>query len=318
MTARLKNLSRDWRSINGMTDLEASDLIKADDIDILVDLAGHTAKSRLRLFAYQPAPIQVTYLGYPYTTGMATMQYRLTDAVADPPDEPASHIEELWRLPGGFCCYAPPPKSPDVGPSPAQQKGHVTFGSLHALHRLNPGVIDLWSAILRAVPTAHLLIFRHTLQGKMKEGLLKQFTDRGIDPGRIELRHGFSRDDTSRYLEVYNDVDIALDTFPWSGHTTACEAMWMGVPVITLRGTRHAGRMVASVLTQIGMTDMIAETPEQYLEKAVQVAQDIDALARLRGEMRSRLQNSPLCDGKAFTRNLEAAYREMWNRWCAQ
>jgi protein O-GlcNAc transferase len=318
MTARLKTLSREWRSVSGLTDQELAKLVRADGIDILVDLAGHTAKSRLRFFAHQPAPVQVTYLGYPYTTGLSTIQYRLTDAVADPPGEPVSHTEELIRLPGGFCCYAPPSTAPDPGPLPAQKAGYITFGSLHALHRLNAEVLDLWSAILRAVPTAHLLIFRHTLRGNIKEGLFRQFNERGIEAARIDMRQDYSKDDSSRYLAVYQGVDVSLDTFPWSGHTTACESLWMGVPVITLRGNRHAGRMVASVLTQIGLPDFIAESPEQYVEKAVQAAQDIERLAKLRSELRDLVKNSPLCDGKKFARNLEAAYREMWVRLCKQ
>jgi protein O-GlcNAc transferase len=297
-----------------LTDLEIANLVRQDGIDILVDLAGHTAKSRLRFFAHQPALVQVTYLGYPYTTGLSTIQYRLTDAVADPPGEPTCHTEELIRLPQGFCCYAPPTNAPESGPLPAQQAGYVTFGSLHALQRLNADVLDLWAAVLRAVPTSQLLIFRHTLQGKMKENLHRQLVERGIDTSRIKLRNAFSKEDTSRYLTVYQAVDISLDTFPWSGHTTACESLWMGVPVITLRGTRHAGRMVASVLTHLGLPDLIADTPEQYIEKAAQLAQDIDRLAKLRSELREKVKNSPLCDGKGFTRSLEEAYREMWQR----
>jgi protein O-GlcNAc transferase len=317
MTARLKTLSRGWHSITGLNDAEVANLVRADGIDILVDLAGHTAKSRLRFFALQPAPVQVTYLGYPYTTGLPTMHYRLTDAVADPPGEPTSHTEELIRLPHGFCCYTPPSTAPDVAPLPALKAGFVTFGSLHALHRLNPAVLDLWSEVLRAAPTARLLVFRHSLQGKMKENLHRQLTERGIDPARIELRSAYAKDSSnSPYLGVYHDVDISLDTFPWSGHTTACESLWMGVPVITLRGTRHAGRMVASVLTQIGLPELIADTPQQYVEKAAQLAQDLDRMTQLRGELRDRMRNSPLCDGKGFTRGLEAAYREMWQKWC--
>jgi len=315
MTARLKSLSRGWRSLTGLNDAEAADLVRADGIDILVDLAGHTAKSRIRFFAHQPAPVQVTYLGYPSTTGLTTVGYCLTDAVADPPGEPVSHTEELFRLPRGFCCYTPPPEAPDPSPLPAPKAGHVTFGSLHAVHRLNAAVLDLWCAILRAVPTAHLLVFRHTLQGQTKERLQRQLIERGIEAGRIDLRHGQAKDG-GRYLAVYHDIDLSLDTFPWSGHTTACESLWMGVPVVTLRGTRHAGRMVASVLTQIGLTDLIAETPEQYQELAVQLAQDLDRLAKLRGQLREQMRNSPLCDCKGFTRSLEAAYREMWQHWC--
>jgi protein O-GlcNAc transferase len=318
MTARIKMLSKEWRSITGLSDLEVAKLVRDDGIDVLVDLAGHTAKSRLRFFAHQPAPVQVTYLGYPYTTGLSTVQYRLTDAVADPPGEPIIHTEELIRLTGGFCCYAPPINAPDPNPLPAQKAGHVTFGSLHALHRLNPEVLDLWSAILRALPTAHLLIFRHTLRGNIKENLFRQLVERDVEAERIDMRQEYSKDDSSRYLTVYENVDFSLDTFPWSGHTTACESLWMGVPVITLRGNRHAGRMVASVLTQIGLPDLIAESRDQYVEKAVQLAQDLERLAKLRSELRELVKNSPLCDGKAFTRSLEAAYRGMWERYCRQ
>jgi predicted O-linked N-acetylglucosamine transferase (SPINDLY family) len=290
-------------------------MIRADGIDILVDLAGHTAKSRVRVFAHKPAPVQVTYLGYPSTTGLTTVDYRLTDAIADPPGEESTYTEDLFRLPAGFCCFTPPPAAPDPNALPAPKVGYVTFASLHALHRLNPAVLDLWCSLLRALPAAHLLVFRHTLQGQTKENLRRQLTDRGIEPNRIDLRQGPAKDG-GRYLDVYHDVDIALDTFPWSGHTTSCEALWMGVPVITLRGKRHAGRMVSSVLTQLGLQDLIAETPEQYLEIAVKLANDLDHLATLRTGLRERMKNSPLCDCKGFTRSLEVAYRQMWRKWC--
>jgi predicted O-linked N-acetylglucosamine transferase (SPINDLY family) len=246
---------------------------------------------------------------------MTTVDYRLTDEIADPPGEPVCHTEQLYRLPGGFCCYTPPPAAPDPNPLPAVQKGYVTFGSLHALHRLNPAVLDLWCAILRAVPKAHLVIFRHTLQGQTQERLHRQLVERGIEPSRIDLRHGKAKEG-GRYLGVYHDIDISLDTFPWSGHTTACESLWMGVPMITLRGTRHAGRMVSSILTHLSLADLITETPEQYQERAVQLIQDLDKLAQLRNGLREQMKSSPLCDCKNFTRVLEGAYREMWTRWC--
>ena len=160
-----------------------------------------------------------------------------------------------------------------------------------------------------------MLIFRHTLQGKVKDAILRQFTERGIEAGRIELRHRL--DNTGIYLGVHHGVDISLDTFPWSGHTTACESLWMGVPMVTLRAGCHAGRMVASVLTQTGLTELIANTPEEYVEIATRLAQDVNRLGAMRSQLREQVKNSPLCDGKGFTRGLETAYREMWQKWCA-
>ncbi len=313
MTARLQALAHGWRSISGLDDAQVRNLILADGIDILVDLAGHSSKNRLRVLAHKPAPIQVTYLGYPNTTGLTAVDYCLTDAIVDPPGEPAHFTEELIRLPQGFCSYTAF-AAPEVNASPALRNGFVTFASLHSLPKLNAGVFDLWSLILRAVPTAHLLIFRHSLQGKVKDAIFDRLTERGIEPARIELRHKL--ESNGNFLTVYHGVDISLDTFPWSGHTTVCDALWMGVPTVTLRAESHAGRMGASVLTSAGLADFIADTPEQYVEIASRLAQDLNRLAGLRSQLRQQVRNSPLCDGKGFTRSLEAAYRTMWLRWC--
>jgi predicted O-linked N-acetylglucosamine transferase (SPINDLY family) len=311
MTERLRALAGHWRPIAGLGDAEVAEQVRADGIDILVDLAGHTG-TRLGVFARQPAPVQVTYLGYPATTGLSAVHYRLTDAVADPPGEPTGHTEELVRLPEGFCCYAPPP-APDVSPLPAQSNGYLTFGSLHKLAKLNGAVLDLWCAALRAVPSARLLLFRDALRGSTRDYFRQQFQQRGIAEERVVLRH--QTDQTGSFLSVYGEVDVLLDTFPWSGHATACEALWMGVPVLTLLGDRHAGRMVASVLTRLGLTDYIARTPEEFVAKAVELAADLPSLADLRGRLREAMRASPLCDGATFTRHLEAAYREMWQCW---
>ncbi|HYV39602.1 MAG TPA: tetratricopeptide repeat protein [Gemmataceae bacterium] len=314
MTAQLKSLAHQWRSTHGLNDYQMADMIRADRIDILVDLAGHTAKSRLRVFTHKPAPVQVTWLGYPCTTGLLTMDYLLTDAIVDPPGEIAWFTEELIRLPNGFCCYQPPRGAIDVNPLPAKQAGHITFGSMHNVPRLNGQVLDLWCALLRAMPSARLVIFRNSLQGKSRESIHRQLLERGMDPARFDLL--FSIKGLSSWLDMYNRFDISLDTFPWSGHTTTCESLWMGVPMVTLRGTRHAGRMVSSVLTQVGLTDWIAETPEQYVEIAMRMGQDVDKLAEMRASLRERVGNSPLCDGKNFTPTVEAVYREIWQRWC--
>jgi predicted O-linked N-acetylglucosamine transferase (SPINDLY family) len=315
VTDRLRGRAAGWRSTCGQSDAQVADQVRADGIDLLVDLAGHSASNRLGVFAHQPAPVQVSYLGYPNTTGLATIGHRVTDAVCDPPGEPARHTEALVRLPGCFCCYAPPEDAPSEAPLPALARGHVTFGSLHHLAKLNGAVLDLWCAVLRAVPSARLLVFRNTLRGSPEQRLRREFLDRGIEASRVELRHeaGPGRD----YLDVYADVDVLLDTLPWSGHATTCEALWMGVPVLTLLGGRHAGRMSASVLAAAGLAECVAKTPEDYVALASRWAGDMGRLAALRAGLREQVRRSPLCDGRAFTTELEAVYRQLWRRWCA-
>jgi predicted O-linked N-acetylglucosamine transferase (SPINDLY family) len=311
-TAYLKTLAGHWRD-KSLSDDDLAEQVRRDRIDILVDLAGHTADNRLRLFARQPAPVQVSYLGYPATTGVAAIAYRLVDALTDPPGEPICHTEELVRLPL-FCCYAPPRNAPPVSPLPAGQRGTLTFGSLHKLEKLNPAVLDLWCRLLHDLPGARLLLCRNTLQGSVAEHFLRQFRERGVGRDRLEFRS--VQPVNRQHLSVYNAIDVALDPFPWGGHTTACEALWMGVPVLTLRGRTHAGRMVASVLAAVGLTDLIAEDPDAYRANAVRLAADVPGLAALRARLRSRMASSPLCDGIGFTRALEEAYRHLWRRWC--
>jgi predicted O-linked N-acetylglucosamine transferase (SPINDLY family) len=316
LSARVRGLAHGWRAIAGLTDAQVADQMRADGIDILVDLAGHTVNNRLRAFTYKPAPVQITYLGYPNTTGLRTMDYRITDKIADPPGEPVRQTEELVRLPGAFCCYAPPDEAPTVTPSPARQKGQVTFGSPHHLAKLNADVLDLWCRILHALPAARLLVFRHTLKGKLKEDLQRRFAERGIGSDRVELQT--ATDMTRAFLGWYGAVDITLDAFPWSSHTTACDSLWMGVPLLTLSGTTHAARMATSVLKHLGLDDLVATTPEEYLARALELASDVDRLARMRSTLRERLRESPLCNGRGFTHRLEDVYRDVWRRWCAR
>ena len=315
VTRRFQAKAHAWRSTVGHSDAEVIAQIHSDQIDILVDLAGHTANNRLGVLAHKPAPVQITYLGYPNTTGLATVDYRLTDVVADPSGEPVRYTEELVRLPLAFC-YAVLEDAPKIVAPPASVRGHVTFGSLHNLAKLNGQVLDLWCALLRAVPTSRLLVFRHTLHGSAHEYFHRHLTQRGIGPERFDLRHAAAG--RSNYLDVYTSVDIALDAFPWNGHTTACEALWMGVPVVTLYGNRYAGRMAASALTALGLTELIARSPEQYVDIAARWANDFDRLGRLRTSLREKMRTSPLCDGAAFTRSLEEAYRTVWRRWCSR
>jgi predicted O-linked N-acetylglucosamine transferase (SPINDLY family) len=280
----------------------------------------------VKIFAHKPAPVQVTWLGYMNTTGLKAVDYRLTDNVLDLPEQgsgdtsqgldstPIRDTEELIRLPHGFCCFAAPGHAPPVSPLPALERGGLTFGSLHNLFKLNSRVFDLWCRLLQALPSARLLMFRDTLTGTARDHVRGQFIERGIAPGRLDLRQGSS---APGYLGIYSEIDISLDTFPFTGGVTTCESLWMGVPVLSLCGVRPAGRNAAALLSNVGLQDWIAETPEQYLALAQRVANDLDALVRLRAELRDRML-ATICDAARFTRELEAAYRAMWQRWCAK
>ena len=314
VTERLRARVTGWRPIHGQSDEEVAAQVRADGIDILVDLAGHTG-GRLGLFALQPAPVQISWLGYPATTGLSAMQYRLTDAIADPPGEDSCHTEELVRLPGGFCAYLPAADAPPVSPPPCCENQVVTFGSLHKLAKLNDAMLDLWCDLLRTVPNTRLLVFRDGLRGSVAEDFRSRFQRRGIGEDRVLLRHRVER--PGGYFSVYQDVDVLLDVFPWSGHATACEALWQGVPVVTLLGERHAGRMVASVLTQVGLAELIASSPQEYVAQAAGLARSKDRLSALRFGLREQMRRSPLCDGAGLTKNLEATYRTLWRRWSA-
>jgi predicted O-linked N-acetylglucosamine transferase (SPINDLY family) len=314
MTQHLQSRAHQWRQTVNMPHEALFNGIRQDRIDILVDLCGHMGNNRLQVFARKPAPVQVSYLGYPATTGLPAIDYRLVDAITDPPGEPAFHTEELVRLPDVFCCYLGPPHLPLETSPPLQRTGSVTFGSLHKLEKVNDRVMDVWCAVLKDEPSARFLIGRDTLQGKTNERLLARFIERGIDASRIILRQANSF--SFQHMQLYDEIDVSLDTFPWSGHTTACESLWMGVPVVTLRGQRFAGRMVASVLTCLGLRELIAETTEEYRRLAVKLAHDLPRLANLRGRLRSMMVQSPLCDGPGFAKKIEDAYRWMWRRWC--
>ncbi len=316
ITARLQNLADRWKSIMGLTGTQVAEMIRADGIDILVDLAGHTGNNALKVFSYKPAPVQITWLGYPDTTGLYTIDYRLTDALCDPPGNEAFHTESLWRLPDCFLCYQPLAGAPDVAPLPTLEKGYVTFGSFNHLPKINEKVIALWAELLVAVPQSRLLIKNKSLTD---EATAKRYYDsfaaRGIGRERVELT-GFTETQVA-HLDVYRRIDIALDTFPYNGTTTTCEALWMGVPVVTLAGVRHSGRVGVSLLNAVGLQGWIAETPEHYIAIATGMAADIPRLASLRAGLRQRMAASPLCNGPAFARKVETAYRRMWRTLCS-
>jgi predicted O-linked N-acetylglucosamine transferase (SPINDLY family) len=316
VTARLRSLSALWRDINAMNDDQLANQIHADAIDILVDLAGHMGENRLSVFSRKAAPIQVSWLGYPNTTGLTTMDYRLTDDMADPPGlTDRFYTERLFRLPRGFLCYQPPAAAPAVGVSPFAAAGHITFGSCNNLSKVTFAVIALWSAILHAVPGSRLILKSASLTDiATREPYYREFEKHGIMRARLDFR-GLNWK-LADHQSVYNEIDIALDPFPYNGATTTCEALWMGVPVITLAGKAHAGRVGVSLLTQAGLTELIAESPDDYVRIAAELANSPARLSELRSTLRRRMVASPLCDAKAFAQAVEDAYRVMWREWC--
>jgi predicted O-linked N-acetylglucosamine transferase (SPINDLY family) len=314
VTVRLRHLAHAWRQITAMGDDAVAELIRADRIDILVDLSGHTAGNRLMVFARKPAPVQVTYLGYATTTGLSAMDYRLTDWFLSPPDSPEWSSEELIRLEPSCHCYRPPADAPPVAPLPAITIGHVTFGSFNSLAKLTTPVIGVWAQILHALPQACLILKDRTLaDSAQRQRYLDLFEQHGIGGNRITLLprapiHG-------DHLAVYGHIDLGLDPFPYNGCTSTCESLWMGVPVITLAGVMSYSRYGLSLLSTLGLDDLVTTTPEAYVAKAVELATQPNVLARLRATLRSRMAASPLCDNITFARNVDRAYRLMWHRW---
>jgi len=310
-TDQIRHHADIWRSIAGMSDSRAADLIRLDQIDILVDLALHTAGNRLLVFARKPAPVQVTYLGYCSSTGLETMDYRLSDPHLDPVDSDLSvYSERTIRLPETYWCYANADPATEPSPSPALAAGFITFGCLNNFAKVAPA-LDLWVEILRNVPHSRLIV--HSPPGTHLNGVRHRFTAAGVSPDRLEFPGQQPR---PQYLRTYQRIDIALDPFPWCGGITTCDALWMGVPVITLVGRTAVGRGGASILANIGLPELIAPTPEQYLQIATTLAKDLPRLADLRRTLRPRMQASPLMDAPRFARNIEAAYRRMWRTWC--
>ena len=315
VTDRLKGLTDCWRDIAGMSDDQVANLVRKDGIDILVDLAGHTAYNRMLMFARKPAPIQATYIGYVGTTGLPTMDYRITDGCADPQGE-TDHLytEKLIRLPHSFLCYKPPDNCPETAKLPALKTRQITFGSFNNLAKVTPEVIALWSAILSKVPGSRMLMKSKALADKNTRQRIREiFIKNGITAARINLT-GFTPS-FAEHLKLYNTVDIGLDTFPFNGTTTTCEAMWMGVPIIILAGKTHVSRVGVSLLSNIGLTDLIAESTETYLEKAVKLAGDLKRLEKIRTNLRDMMLHSVLTDARCFTSALEEAFRKIWRHW---
>lgn len=317
LTCYFREQSDHWRPIWNVDTHDVTSMIRRDGIDILVDLSGHTKDNRMDVFARKPAPLQVSWLGYPNTTGLPSMDFRITDAIADPPgiaDE--LHTERLLRLPGTFLCFYPPPDAPAITKRgcPSQRNGFVTFGSFNNLSKISSTTLELWARTLVELPGSKLLIKRDALADAGVRGYFEDTFERfGVEKDRLILRHS---SDMSKHVSQYQEIDIALDTFPYNGTTTTCEALWMGVPVVTLRGDRHAARVSASILSIIGLDDLVAATGDEYVAKAVAIACDVHFRQKLRHELRGMISNSLLGDGSAFTKNLECTYRSIWTEWC--
>lgn len=313
VTLRLKSMAAHWRPVAAMDDDALCEQIRADRIDILVDLAGHTTHNRLLAFARKPAPIQVSWLGYFNTTGLGTMDYFLSDPWSSPAGQERYYVENLLRLPHTRFCYQPPEYMPGVSPLPAEKTGHVTFGCMNNLSKLNEKVLALWGEVLRAVPGATLLVQAAALDdapNRLRFGNL--CASQGIAPARLALR-GFAP--IEQAAAGYADIDVALDPFPFCGGMTSLEALWLGVPVLTLAGETIAGRQSTSMLMNLGLPQLVAASAEQYVAHAARIARELPRLAELRGSLRARFATSPLMDYGGFARQLEAAYRDMWLGW---
>jgi len=315
VTERLKGYAGTWLDISACSDEAVANRIREERIDILVDLTGHTSRHRLMVFARKPAPIQVTYLGYPATSGMRAMDYRLSDAWADPEGQGRYHSEKLLRLPAGFLCYAPSAAAPRVAPSPYTKNGYISFGCFNHLSKVTPEVIEVWSHILQRLPDSHLVLKHVSLQDAgVRERYLRMFEGHGVGRERIDMLTWSAS--VAEHLGCYSRVDIALDTFPYNGTTTSCEALWMGVPVVCLEGKAHAGRVGLSLLESAGRREWVAGNRQEYASLALQLAADPEHLAELRQGLRQQLTSSSLCDRRATTHALEAAYRSMWQACC--
>jgi protein O-GlcNAc transferase len=311
-TQRFEKLSHQWRNIAAATMQEVVDLVRHDAIDILIDLAGHTAYNRMVVFAHKPAPIQISWLGYPNTSGLTAMDYRITDAIADPVGETEHlHTERFIRLPVSAWCFRATEVDPPVAALPALTNGYVTFGCFNAMQKINEELLSLWAEILHSVPESRLYLKNKAIAfPQLQERVRKFFAERGIESQRIIVSPQLA--EVREHLEHYGRVDISLDTLPYHGTTTTCESLWMGVPVVTMAGKVHNSRVGASLLHQIGHTEWIAAHRQEYVAIACSLAADLSQLSQLRQQLRDTMRASPLMDEVRFTRDMEAALREAW------
>ena len=315
-SVRLREYFDGWQEVDALSDIALADKIYEDQIDILVDLAGHSANNRLGVLARKPAPIQATWLGYPNTSGLSTVDYRITDAIADPIGESdALNTESLIRLDDGFLCYQGDDSIPVISSIPFDQKGYFTFGSFNNNVKITSEVIKVWADILLSVPNAKLIMKSNQLSDQhTKIRCQEMFSAQGIAPDRLILS-GMLPSATD-HMAYYGEVDLALDPFPYNGTTTTFEALWMGVPTLTYSGNVHACRVGASIVSRIGLEDYVAYSPEDYIALAVKKSSSLNELRQLRRSLRSRMLSSKLCDSAAFAHQIETAYQNMWRVYC--
>ncbi|MBF0136782.1 MAG: tetratricopeptide repeat protein [Magnetococcus sp. DMHC-1] len=315
VTQRLQGWADHWQPVREMDNLSLAHRIRRDGIDILVELGGHTEGNRLPLLGYRPAPIQMTAGGHFSTTGLEVIDYLVCDRFHAPPGTENEFSETPLRLPDGYICYAPPYYAPPVTDLPALATGYITFGCFNNQMKITPEVVALWAQILHRVPTARLVMHTRGFDDqKTRERYLEWFRLQAIDASRLELGGLLSH---QNLLAAYGGMDVALDPFPYSGGLTTLEALWMGVPVVTLQGGYFCGRHSSSHLHNVDLAWLVTRSPEEYVETAVKLTNNLEELARLRHNLRVRMGRSPLCDGSRYTRNLETAYREVWRHWCA-
>jgi predicted O-linked N-acetylglucosamine transferase (SPINDLY family) len=313
VSGRFRKIADHWHTTVGLSDDAMAQMIRDHQIDILVDLAGHTAKNRLQVFARKPAPIQITYLGYPGTTGLSAMDYRITDHYADPDGiADAYYSEHLLRLPGSLWCYRPSADMPEVNTLPALARGYLTFGSFNNFNKIDQPTLELWAELLRAVPTARLMMVT-VPEGDARARMQRSFAGLGIDANRLEFHGKLPSIEFHRKLL---EVDITLDPVTVNGATTTCESLWMGVPVMSLAGERFLTRAGLSILSTAGLSDFAAHSREDYLHLAAHLADNLPLLAEIHAGLRAHVAASPLIDEVGFTRNLENLYREVWRKWC--
>ncbi|XWS56025.1 hypothetical protein CRYUN_Cryun09bG0050900 [Craigia yunnanensis] len=304
-----------WRDIYGIDEKKVASIVRDDKIDILVELTGHTANNKLGTMACRPAPIQVTWIGYPNTTGLPAIDYRITDSLADPPDTEQKHVEELIRLPECFLCYTPSPEAGPVSPTPALSNGFITFGSFNNLAKITHNVLQVWARILCAVPNSRLVVkCKPFCCDSVRQKFLTTLEQLGLESLRVDLLPLILLNHD--HLQAYSLMDISLDTFPYAGTTTTCESLFMGVPCVTMAGSIHAHNVGVSILSKVGLGHLIAKNEDEYVQLALQLASDVTALQNLRMSLRDLMSKSPVCDGQNFTSGLEATYRNMWHRYC--
>jgi len=310
LSERIKPFFSMWKPIYGQNDEAAANLIHADGIHVLLDLSGHTADNRLSMFGYKPSPVQASWLGYFATTGLNEMDYLIGDPYVTPPEEDDQFTEKIWRLPETRWCFTPPNVDIEVSALPALKQGYVTFGCFNNLTKVNDKVMELWTKVLEAVPNSRLLLKAKQFRDQLtQESVIQRFAAHGIDSKRLSLE---GWEDRQKYFAAYNQIDITLDPFPFTGGTTSVESLWMGVPLVTLAGNTLISRQGVGVLMNAGLPDWIANDEEDYLAKTVLFASDLDKLAMLRAGLRSQVLASPLFDAPRFARNIENA---LWNMW---